>query len=94
MPDDAKDVPFPPMVLLPLVRAAAQSTVSLITIESDAMPAFRAIVRIEPAQRPARWDEAGLDAVRAALAYGFGAAAKLDVEDDRVVVSWPMSALA
>jgi hypothetical protein len=94
VPDDAKDLPFPPMVLLPLVRAAAQSPVSRIAIESDGPPASRATVRIEPAQRPAGWDEAGLEAVRAALAHGFGADAKLEVEDDRVVVRWPRSARA
>jgi hypothetical protein len=92
IPDDTKDLPFPPMVLLPLVRAAAQSPVSRISIESGGTPVSGATVRVEPAQHPAGWDDAGLEGVRAALAHAFGAEARLDVQGDRVVVRWPANA--
>ena len=94
VPEDAQDLPFPPMVLLPLVRAAAQSPIRRITIETDGAPASGAVVRVEPAQRPAGWDESGLEATRAALAHGFGSDATLEVTGGRAVARWSVSASA
>lgn len=90
--DHAQELPFPPMVLLPLVRAAAQSRLSRITIESDGASGSCATVRIEPAHRCAGWDDAGLESVRAALVHGFGADATLEVENGRAIVRWRASA--
>jgi hypothetical protein len=91
---DVAALPFPPMVLLPLVRTAAKLRVSRITIDCEPVPASCATVRIEPGRPAADWDPAGLDAVRGALAHGFGADASLEVHDDGAVVSWPARAPA
>lgn len=88
IPQDVQGMPFPPMVLLPMVRAAAESAVSSIAIAMEGESVSGVEVRVEPAQRPEGWDESRLEAVRAALSHGFGAGATLQVDDGRAVVRW------
>ena len=82
-------LPFPPMVLLPLVRSAAESAAATITIEleGDGDAATGVVVRVAPNQ-PARWDDARLDAVRAAMIHGFGPGATLCADGAAVVARW------
>lgn len=87
IPEDAQRLAFPPMVLLPLVRAAADSSASRITIslvEGESAVA----IRLEPAATPAGWGERQLEAVRVALSNGFGPAATLEVENGCAIVRW------
>jgi hypothetical protein len=88
IPQDVQGMPFPPMVLLPMVRAAAESAVSRIVIAMEGESASGVEVRVEPAQRPAGWDEARLEAIRAALSHGFGTGATLHIDAGRAVVRW------
>lgn len=87
IPELAQELPFPPMVLLPLVRSAAESTASTIAIEVEGEPATGVIVRVE-SQRPVVWDEARLESARSALSHGLGAGATLHADGARVVVRW------
>jgi hypothetical protein len=89
IPDDAYDVAFPPMVLLPLVRAAVESRASHVAIAVDERGPTQAEVRVDPVQRPSGWDEASLEPIRAALINGLGPGATLAVTDGRAVVRWP-----
>jgi hypothetical protein len=88
VPDEAHDVAFPPMVLLPLVRAAVDSGVSRIAIEIDGAPATSATVRIDTVARAPVWSEAQLAPLRQTLALYFGPAARIEAGDARVVVRW------
>jgi len=88
---DLKDLPFPPMVLLPLVQAAAESSVVRVTITVDGPPQAApsgVAVRIDPPQRPAGWNDERLAPLRATLAQYFGPQSRLHLDASGAVARW------
>jgi hypothetical protein len=83
----ARALRFPPMVLLPLVDAAAQSGERVIDVEatvgSDAVPGSARVALVVTAaqtERVAGWEGAKLGDLRIIVASYFGAGARVDVE--------------
>jgi hypothetical protein len=80
---ELNDVPFPPMVLLPLVHSAAVANPSLIEISASCENASASIhVRIPAAVTPAGWAEERLEQTRQTLYALFGEAASASVVCD------------
>ena len=82
IPPELEDLPFPPMVLLPLVQAAAESSISRVSITVDGSPQAAptgVAVRVGPPQRPAGWSDERLAPLRATLAQYFGPQSRLHV---------------
>jgi hypothetical protein len=82
IPPELGDLPFPPMVLLPLVQAAAESSISRVSITVDGSPQAAptgVAVRVGPPQRPAGWSDERLAPLRATLAQYFGPQSRLHV---------------
>ena len=93
--DCAQDEPFPPLVLLPLVHAAADADARLVRIvaRAAATSAERTIeVALERGAIPAGWSDDALAGVRAILAGSVGPTARLHVavSDGRVTarIQW------
>ena len=87
------NVPFPPMVLLPLVQAAAESNVSQIRITLDDSRrrdvGFALCIDLKPS-RPSYygWTDERLAPLRATLTQYFGLQGQLIVDSSRAVVQW------
>jgi len=84
--------PFPPMVLLPLVQAAAESFIARVTIvvhrATDGMGA-RVHVDVDPNVQPPAWSEERLAPLRTTLRQYFGEQhARLTIEGSRATVQW------
>ena len=89
IPDGLADLPFPPMVLLPLLHAAADARTPSLTLaaamESGDDPARVAVtvsVRIPAGVRPAGWEGDRLAALNEIAATYFGEGATLAVRND------------
>ena len=76
----AEDEPFPPLVLLPLVHAAADAGTTRVRIRAASAPGERAIdVELAGETIPAGWSDEGLGGVRAILARSLGPTAGVRV---------------
>jgi hypothetical protein len=95
---DIEDADFPPMVLLPVVHAAADAGAAHIAIEAKQGNGRIAIaVRAASAAIPPGWSDDALDVVRETLSQYLGNDASLAVTDERagatVTVTWPTAKL-
>lgn len=82
--------PFPPMVLLPMVQAAADSFTRRITLAVHAanQGPMEVTVEVDPPLQPAGWSDERLAALRTTLTQYFGASAHLTVQGSRATVQW------
>jgi Histidine kinase len=90
---DVADVDFPPMVLLPLVHAAADAGCAQVAIEAMQERGRIAIaIRVAARVVPAGWDEGPLHVVRETLAHYLGSDALLTVTHEHAsavaTVAW------
>jgi hypothetical protein len=88
---ELNDLPFPPMVLLPLVQAAAESSIVRVTITVDGPPKAApsgVAVRVDPPQRPVGWNDERLAPLRTTLAQYFGPQSRLHVDASGAVARW------
>ena len=85
---EAARLPFPPMVLLPLVQGAAESSATRIAIELDERSLAAVSVTVEPARIPEGWTEDRLAPLRSTLRTYFGPGAGLDLEAARATIRW------
>ncbi|MGE5337769.1 MAG: histidine kinase [Gemmatimonadota bacterium] len=82
-------VPFPPMVLLPLVQAASQEQPSRVALAvASALDRVRLIVDVAPPLLAA-WSDERLAPLRATLVQYFGARAALTIDGSRAVIEMP-----
>jgi len=79
----AQDLPFPPMVLLPLVQAATASGAKRITVEGCVR------ISIDPPHAVAGWSGECLATLRATVAQYLGEGATVDVTSSHATVRWP-----
>ena len=79
----AQDLPFPPMVLLPLVQAATASGAKRITVEGCVR------ISIDPPHAVAGWSGECLATLRATVSQYLGAGATVDVTSSHATVRWP-----
>jgi len=97
--DDLGGMPFPPMVLLPLVHAASEVRPRVITITAPhprgAAVAVHASVeiRVTTVATIGGWDASTLTPIRSVLQQFFGSAALLQIEHDAdgasAILTWP-----
>jgi hypothetical protein len=94
--DDVSDVDFPPMVVLPLVHAAADAGCGHVSIEARRHAGGAEIaVRASDGAVPPGWNEDALEIVRETLVHYLGSDASLAVSPGHTsaaaVVTWPPS---
>jgi hypothetical protein len=92
--DDISDVDFPPMVVLPLVHAAADAGCGHVSIEARRHARVAEIaVRASDGAVPPGWNEDALEIVRETLVHYLGSDASLAVSPGHTsaaaVVTWP-----
>jgi LytS/YehU family sensor histidine kinase len=94
--EEAADADFPPMVLLPLVHAAAEAGSAQVSIDGSSGPGRTAItVRATCEGVPPAWTGDALHVIRETLLHYLGSDASLtvarDATDAAATVTWPAS---